>query len=81
MSKKWPTWAQLEPPDGAQIGPKIDSKSILKSIKNLMRLGIDFWKDLGGFREPKWGHVGTQKGFKMALMFKDPKIKKTYKNQ
>ena len=25
-----------------------------------MHLGIDFWEDLGGFREPKWSHVGTQ---------------------
>ena len=25
-----------------------------------MHLGIDFWKDLEGFWEPKWCHVGTQ---------------------
>ena len=31
-----------------------------KSIKNLMHLGIDFWKDLEGFWKPKWNHVGTQ---------------------
>ena len=35
-------------------------KSMQKSIKNLMPLGIDFWEDLGGFWEPKWSHVGTQ---------------------
>ena len=25
-----------------------------------MHLGIDFWKDLEGFWEPIWSHVGTQ---------------------
>ena len=33
---------------------------MLKSIKNLMHLGIDFWKDLEGFWKQKWSHVGTQ---------------------
>ena len=31
-----------------------------KSIKNLMHLGIDFWKDFGGFWEGKWNQVGTK---------------------
>ena len=31
-----------------------------KSIKKLMRLGIDFWEDFGGFLEEKWRQVGTQ---------------------
>ena len=31
-----------------------------KSIEKLMRLGIDFWKDFGGFLEEKWRHVGTK---------------------
>ena len=30
-----------------------------KSIKNLMHLGIDFWKDFDGFWEAKWSQVGT----------------------
>ena len=38
----------------------MEKKSMQKSIKNLMHLGIDFWKDLEGFWEPKWSHVGTQ---------------------
>ena len=52
----WPTWPQL----GSQDGAKMEKKSMQKSIKNLMHLGIDFWKDLEGFWEPKWSHVGTQ---------------------
>ena len=31
-----------------------------KSIKHLMHLEIDFWKDLEVFWKPKWSHVGTQ---------------------
>mgnify|MGYP003334163355 FL=1 len=30
-----------------------------KSIEKSMHLGIDFWKDFGGFLEAKWRHVGT----------------------
>ena len=26
----------------------------------MMHLGIDFWKDFGGFLEEKWRHVGTK---------------------
>ena len=26
----------------------------------MMHLGIDFWKDFGGFLERKWRHVGTK---------------------
>ena len=31
-----------------------------KSIEKSMHLGIDFWKDFGGFLEEKWTHVGTK---------------------
>ena len=31
-----------------------------KSIEKSMHLGIDFWKDFGGFLEAKWKHVGTK---------------------
>ena len=31
-----------------------------KSIEKTMHLGIDFWKDFGGFLEAKWSHVGTK---------------------
>ena len=54
--KMWPTWLQL----GFQDGAKMEKKAMQKSIKNLMPLGIDFRKDLEGFWEPKWSHVGTQ---------------------
>ena len=43
--ERWPTWLQLSPLNGA----KIKSKSISKLIKFLLPLGIDFWKDFGGF--------------------------------
>ena len=56
FSKKWPTWLQLGPQDGA----KIAQKSIQKPIKKTMHLGIDFWKDFGAFLEEKWRHVGTK---------------------
>ena len=31
-----------------------------KSIEKTMHLGIDFWRDFGGFLEAKWRHVGTK---------------------
>ena len=37
----------------------MENKSMHKSIKNLMHLGIDFWKDFGGFWEAKLSQVGT----------------------
>ena len=38
----------------------MEKKSMQKSIKNLMHLGIDFWKDFGGFWKAKWSQVGTK---------------------
>ena len=55
-AKKWPTWLQV----GLQIRSKIDEKSMQKSIKKTTYLGIEFWKDLGGFLDAKWRHVGTK---------------------
>ena len=52
--KMWPTWPQL----GSQDGAKMEKKSMQKSIKNLMHLGIDFWKDFDGF--------GGENGSKLA---------------
>ena len=43
--ERWPTWLEL----GPQNGTKINLKSISKLINLLMPLGIDVWKDLGGF--------------------------------
>ena len=54
--KRWPTSPQV----GSQNGDKIDKKSFQKSIIFLMPLGIDFWKDVGGFWEGKWSQVGTK---------------------
>ena len=65
-SKMWPTWPQV----GFQKRTKIDKKSMPKSIKKLMHLGIDFWEDLGGFWEPKWSHVGTKIASGSDLMLK-----------
>ena len=47
VAPRWPTWLQV----GLQNGAKIEEKSMEKSIENVMRLGIDFWKDFGGFLE------------------------------
>ena len=45
------------PPFGSklasQIEPKSIKKSMQKSIKKTMHLGIDFWKDFGGFLDAK----------------------------
>ena len=63
--KKSPTWPQLGTLDGA----KIAQKSIQKSINKSMHLGIDFWKDFGGFGEAKWSQVGTKIASKIDLNF------------
>ena len=34
-----------------------------------MPLGIDFWKDFGGFWEGKWRQVGTKMGSKIDVNF------------
>ncbi len=38
---------------GFKNGAKIEEKSMEKSIENVMRLGIDFWKDFVGFLDEK----------------------------
>ena len=53
----------------------MEKKSMQKSIKNLMHLGIDFWKDLGRFWEPKWSHVGTQINQKSMTLAKNEFLK------
>ena len=55
-AKKWPTWLQVGLPNRS----KIEEKSMQKSIEKTMHLGIDFWRDFGGFLEAKWRHVGTK---------------------
>ena len=54
--KRWPTWLQLGPQNGARI----EKKSKQKSIKILMALGVGFLKDFGGFGRVKWSQVGTE---------------------
>ena len=71
--KKSPTWPQLGPLDGA----KIAQKSIQKSIKKSMHLGIDFWKDFGGFGDAKWSQVGTNIVSKIILNFERQFFEKT----
>ena len=67
--KKWPRWPQLGPQNGA----KMVQKSMQKSIKILMVFGIDFWRDFGGFLEPKWSQVGVKMGWKIDIADKAEK--------
>ena len=50
VAPRWPTWVQVGLPNGAKIEKQ---KTMEKSIENVMHLGIDFWKDVGGFLEEK----------------------------
>ena len=54
-AKKLPTWPQV----GFQDGAKMKKKSMLKSIKLLMHLAIDFWdwEDLGRKMKPCWHQI------------------------
>ena len=77
--KMAPRWVQ----DGSKLASKIVSKLIKNRFQKrlkLMHLGIDFGEDCWWFWEPKWGHVGTQRGCKMHLILKAPKIKKNHKS-
>ena len=49
MAQDAPKTAQV----GFQNGVKVEEKSMEKSIENVMHLGMDFWKDFGGFLEEK----------------------------
>ena len=48
--KMWPTWLQV----GFQNRSQINKKSIQKSIKKLICLGIDFWKGFKRCWRGKW---------------------------
>ena len=72
-----PTWD----PRWHQVGVQIVRKSMSTSIKKLMPLEIDFFKDFSGFGEGKWSQLGTKIGSKINLDLKTLKIKKTHKNQ
>ena len=54
----------------------MEKKSMQKSIKNLMHLGIGFWKDFGGFWEGKWSQVGTKIHQKLVSVAKRLFLKK-----
>ena len=58
--KLWPTWPQL----GSQDGAKMKKKSMPKSIKKLMHLGIDFLKGFGRFLGAKMVPCWHQNGIK-----------------
>ena len=47
-----------------------------KSIEKTMHLGIDFWKDFGGFMNEKWRHVGIQIDKKSMPTSKNDFLKK-----
>ena len=49
VAPRWPTWLQV----GFQKRAKINEKTMDKSIENVLHLGIDFWKDVGGFLDEK----------------------------
>ena len=55
----------------------MEKKSMQKSIKNLMHLGIGFWKDFGGFWEGKWSQVGTKIHQKLVSVAKRLFVEKT----
>jgi len=46
---------------------------MLKNIKILLPLGIDFWRDFGGILEPKWSEVGVKMGWKIDIADKAEK--------
>ena len=50
--KMWPTWLQVGFQNRSQINKK--------SIKKLICLGIDFWKDFGRFWKGKWKELATK---------------------
>ena len=63
--KKWPRWPQV----GSQNGAKNDKKTMQKSIKILVPLGVGFWSVFGGFLGAKWSQVGTKNAPKIDLNF------------
>ena len=71
--KRWPTWFQLGPQNGARI----EKKSKQKSIKILMALGVKFLKDFGGFGMAKWSQVGTRIASKIDPNFERRCFEKT----
>ena len=57
MLKKWPTWPQLGPQDGAQVDPKsekIDAKIDRKIDASWDRFLEGFWWIFGGKMEACW---------------------------
>ena len=69
LRKMWPTWPQL----GSQEGAKMKKKSMQKSIKNLMPLGMDFCEDFIAFFVPKCSQVGTKMASKIDINFEGRK--------
>ena len=59
-----------------QDGAKVDRKSIPKSIKKTMPLGIDFLNDFGRSWGAKWDQVGIKIDPKSMLTFKNDVFRK-----
>ena len=57
---------------GSQNGAQNEKKTMQKSIKILMRLGVSFWNVFNGFWEAKWGHVATKNAPKIDPNFVRP---------
>ena len=74
-SKKWPTWLQLGPQNGA----KINKKSKPKSIKILVPLGVGFWSVFGGFWEANGAKLAPKTHQKSISTSEGPFYKKYYK--
>ena len=60
-----PTWPHL----GPRNGPKIDEKTVPKSIENLNPFRRRFFTDLGRFLKPKWSQVGSKIEAQTDILF------------
>ena len=75
---KWPQGGQHRSKLASKMEPKSNKNRWTKSIENVMHLGIDFWKDFGGFWMPKWGKVESKMGSKIDVNFERRFFKKHY---
>ena len=64
---------------GSKLEPKNFKKSIPKSIKIVMRFGIDFWMDFGGFWHKNGTRLASELDQKSMLILKGGFSKKTLK--
>ena len=64
---------------GSKLEPKNFKKSIPKSIKIVMRFGIDFWMDFGGFWHKNGTGLASELDQKSMLILKGGFSKKPLK--